>query len=116
MNRRQLLLVGLAVPFAARAQGISKRPVRFILGQTAAADIGLPPPSQPIWSRVTFDGTNLSWSFSRDGEIFSTVFTVLAADNLSNVDRVGPVAFFQQPTHPTWPSAYHILSWQLASL
>ena len=87
-----------------------------ILGQTAAADIGLPPPSQPIWSRVTYDGTNLSWSFSRDGEVFSTVFTVLAADNLSNVDGVGPVAFFQQPTHPTWPSAYHILSWQLASL
>lgn len=36
MNRRQLLLAGLAVPFAARAQGISNRPVRFILGQTAA--------------------------------------------------------------------------------
>jgi len=34
--RRQLLLAGLAVPFAARAQGISNRPVRFILGQTAA--------------------------------------------------------------------------------
>ena len=36
MKRRQLLLAGLAVPFAARAQGISNRPVRFILGQTAA--------------------------------------------------------------------------------
>ncbi len=87
-----------------------------VLGQTTAADIGLPPPSQPLWSRVTYDGTNLSWAFSRDGEVFSTVFTVLAVDNLSNVDRVGPVALFQQPTHSTWPSAYHILSWRLASL
>nr|WP_200985156.1 hypothetical protein [Rhizobium rhizogenes]QCL10060.1 hypothetical protein pC5.8d_757 [Rhizobium rhizogenes] len=87
-----------------------------VLSQTTAVDIGLPPPSQPIWSRVTYDGTNLSWSFSRDGEVFSTVFSVLAADNLSNVDRIGPVAFFQQPANPTWPSAYHVLSWRLASL
>ena len=36
MKRRQLLLAGLALPFAARAQGISNRPVRFILGQTPA--------------------------------------------------------------------------------
>jgi tripartite-type tricarboxylate transporter receptor subunit TctC len=40
MNRRQLLLAAVstpfAVPFAARAQGISNRPVRFILGQTVA--------------------------------------------------------------------------------
>jgi tripartite-type tricarboxylate transporter receptor subunit TctC len=40
MNRRNLLLAGLAAPFAAslpaRAQGISGRPVRFILGQTPA--------------------------------------------------------------------------------
>ena len=40
MNRRSLLLAGLAAPFAAslpaRAQGISSRPVRFILGQTPA--------------------------------------------------------------------------------
>jgi tripartite-type tricarboxylate transporter receptor subunit TctC len=34
--RRRLLLAGLAVPLAARAQGISSRPVRFILGQTPA--------------------------------------------------------------------------------
>ncbi|MGO7532790.1 hypothetical protein [Rhizobium leguminosarum] len=87
-----------------------------VLSQTTAVDIGLPPPSQPIWSRVTYDGTNLSWSFSRDGEVFSTVFSVLAADNLSNVDRVGPIAFFQQPAHSGWPSSYHILSWRLASL
>ena len=36
MNRRHLLIAGLAAPFVARAQGISNRPVRFILGQTAA--------------------------------------------------------------------------------
>ncbi|RAX37940.1 hypothetical protein DQ393_30165 [Rhizobium tropici] len=87
-----------------------------VLGQTTAADIGLPPPSQPLWSRVTYDGTNLSWAFSRDGEVFSTVFTFLAVDNLSNVDRVGPAALFQQPINPSWPSAYHILSWRLASM
>ena len=40
MKRRQLLLAAVTTPFAApfgvRAQGISNRPVRFILGQTAA--------------------------------------------------------------------------------
>jgi tripartite-type tricarboxylate transporter receptor subunit TctC len=34
--RRRLLLTALASPFAAYAQGISSRPVRFILGQTPA--------------------------------------------------------------------------------
>ncbi|TMH68355.1 MAG: tripartite tricarboxylate transporter substrate binding protein, partial [Betaproteobacteria bacterium] len=34
--RRRLMLATLATPFAAWAQGISSRPVRFILGQTAA--------------------------------------------------------------------------------
>ena len=34
--RRRLMLAALASPLAARAQGISNRPVRFILGQTAA--------------------------------------------------------------------------------
>src|SRR5205814_1690897 len=36
MNRRSLLLAALFTPFAARAQGISSRAVRFILGQTPA--------------------------------------------------------------------------------
>src|SRR5881394_1565294 len=34
--RRRLMLAALASPLAARAQGLSNRPVRFILGQTAA--------------------------------------------------------------------------------
>src|SRR5205807_2185587 len=34
--RRRLVLAGLAAPFCARAQGLSGRPVRIILGQTAA--------------------------------------------------------------------------------
>jgi len=34
--RRRLMLAALAAPFAAHAQGISSRPVRFILGQTPA--------------------------------------------------------------------------------
>src|SRR6266850_2928509 len=33
--RRRLILAALASPLAARAQGLSSRPVRFILGQTA---------------------------------------------------------------------------------
>ena len=36
MNRRQILLAAMASPFAAWAQGLSSRPVRFILGQTPA--------------------------------------------------------------------------------
>lgn len=87
-----------------------------ILGQSTTTDVGLPPPSQPIWSRLTYDGTNLSWSFSRDGEVFSTAFSVLANDSLTNLDRVGPATFFQQPAQPGWASAYHILSWRLESL
>jgi hypothetical protein len=87
-----------------------------VLGQTTTTDVGLPPPSQPLWSRLTYDGTNLSWSFSRDGEVFSTAFTVLANDSLTNLDRVGPATLFQQPAQTAWPSAYHILSWQLVSL
>src|SRR5947207_14698407 len=34
--RRRLLFAALASPLMARAQGISNRPVRFILGQTPA--------------------------------------------------------------------------------
>lgn len=88
-----------------------------VLGQnTTTSDIGLPPPSQPLWTRLTYDGTNLSFAFSRDGEVFSTAFTVAANESLSNLDRVGPATLFQQPAQPNWPSAYHILSWRLESL
>ena len=34
--RRLLMLAGLVSPLAARAQGISGRPIRFVLGQTPA--------------------------------------------------------------------------------
>lgn len=80
------------------------------------ADIGLPAPAQPIWSRLTFDGTDLVWSFSRDGETYTRAFSVPALDNLSLLDRVGPSVFFRSPDQPGWPAVYHVLSWQLTSL
>ena len=79
-------------------------------------DIGLPAPAQPIWSRLTFDGVDLVWSFSRDGETFTRAFSVPALDNLSLPDRVGPSVSFQSPDQPGWPAAYHVLSWRLTSL
>jgi len=65
------------------ARSVGGQGLDTVVAQTAVTDIGLPPPSQPIWSRLTYDGTNLSWSFSRDGEVFSTAFTVSAVDNLT---------------------------------
>lgn len=33
-------------------------------------DVGLPSPAEPSWTRLTYDGANLVWSFSRDGQFF----------------------------------------------
>lgn len=87
-----------------------------VLSEATLSDLGLPPPSQPLWSRLTYDGTNFSWSFSRDGEVFVTAFSVAANDNLGTISKVGPAEVFRQPTHGTWPSAYHILSWSVTPL
>lgn len=87
-----------------------------VLSETNISDIGLPPPSQPFWSRLTYDGTNLSWSFSRDGEFFVTAFSIPARDNLTTLSKVGPAALFRQPTNASWSSAYHILSWSVTAL
>lgn len=79
-------------------------------------DSGLPSPSQPIWSRLTYDGANLSWSFSRDGEFFTTAYSAPAYDYLVNLSKIGPAAFFLQQTNSAWPAAYHILSWSLNNI
>jgi hypothetical protein len=78
---------------------------------------GLPAPSAaPLWSRLTFDGTNFVWSFSRDGQFFITAYTVSATSYITNRSKIGPVVTFQQTQRPTWSTAYHVLSWNLQSI
>lgn len=79
-------------------------------------DAGFPVPSQPIWSRLTFDGTSLIWSFSRDGESFTPVYAVSASDWLSQLETIGPAVLFYQPSNPGWNNGFHILSWSLVSI
>lgn len=79
-------------------------------------DMGFPAPSEPIWSRLTYNGTNLIWSYSRDGENFTAAYTVSATDYLTTLSTVGPAVLFYQPAHPSWNSGFHILSWSLVSL
>lgn len=84
---------------------------------TAVQDIGLPYPTEPIWSRLTYDGTNLIWSFSQDGEHFTSAFSVSATNYLTNLNTIGPVVTTGSPaTNPTWSSGLHIFSWQLVSI
>ncbi len=84
---------------------------------TAFAEIGLPAPSAaPLWSRLTFDGTNFIWSFSRDGQFFVTAYTISATNYITNRSKIGPVLTFQQTQRPTWSAAYHVLSWNLQSI
>jgi len=85
-------------------------------GDSAIQDVGFSSPSEPIWSRLTYNGTNLVWSFSRDGENFTNAYSVSATSWISHLSAIGPAVLFYQPTHPTWNSGYHILSWNLASL
>ncbi|MCM2396045.1 hypothetical protein NBH19_08110 [Rhizobium sp. S95] len=79
-------------------------------------DIGLPAPSSPIWSRLTYNGTNFIWSFSRDGQYFVDVYSVSATAYITNRSKVGPVLTFQQTTKTAWSAAYHILSWRVETL
>ncbi|MDQ0328179.1 MULTISPECIES: hypothetical protein [Phyllobacteriaceae] len=88
-----------------------------LLGTAATfQDIGLPAPSEPLWTRLTYDGTTLSWAFSRDGQFFVTAYSAAADDYLVNVDRVGPAILFSEPVYPTWPVSQQVLSWTLVSL
>nr|WP_200985157.1 hypothetical protein [Rhizobium rhizogenes] len=85
-------------------------------GDLSFQDVGFSSPSEPIWSRLTYNGSTLVWSFSRDGENFTNAYSVSATDWLSQLSTIGPAVLFYQPSHPTWNSGYHILSWNLASL
>lgn len=84
-------------------------------GDVQMQDIGFSTPSEPVWTRLTYDGTNLIWSFSRDGESFTAAYTVSATDYVTNLSTIGPAVVFYQPTHPTWNAGYHVLSWNLVS-
>jgi hypothetical protein len=85
-------------------------------GDSSFQDVGFSSPSEPIWSRLTYNGSTLVWSFSRDGENFTNAYSVSATNWLSQLSTIGPAVLFYQPSHPTWNSGYHILSWNLASL
>lgn len=89
---------------------------RYIGATDSFQELGLPPPAESLWSRLTYDGTSLSWAFSRDGEFFVTVYAAAADESLTNFDKVGPGVFFVDPATPAAPVAYHILSWKLTSL
>ncbi|MCD2175035.1 hypothetical protein [Rhizobium sp. C4] len=87
------------------------------VGDTPLTDVGLPYPTEPIWSRLTYDGTNLIWAFSQDGEHFTTAFSVSATDYLTNLNTIGPIVTIGAPSaNPTWGSGFHIFSWQLVSI
>ncbi|TWB45571.1 hypothetical protein FBZ98_11541 [Rhizobium sp. ERR 922] len=79
-------------------------------------DGGFPQPAQPIWQRLTYDGSNLIWSFSRDGEFFIPAYSVPATAVLSNLSTVGPAVIFPPNIRQTWAAAFHVLSWSVVSL
>ncbi len=85
-------------------------------GDSAFQDVGFSTPSEPIWSRLTYNGTTLIWSFSRDGENFTNAYSISATNWLTQLSTIGPAILFYQPAHSNWNSGYHILSWNLASL
>lgn len=79
-------------------------------------DGGFPQPVQPIWQRLTYDGTNLIWSFSRDGEFYIPAYSVSATAVLSNLSTVGPAVIFPPTIRQTWAASFHVLSWSVVSL
>lgn len=85
-------------------------------GDAPLQDVGFPLPTEPIWSRLTFDGTNLIWSFSRDGEFYITAYSVTASSFLANLSTIGPIVFFASTAKTTWSTTFHVLSWQVVSL
>jgi len=82
----------------------------------ASQDVGLPQPAQPVWQRLTYDGTNLIWSFSRDGEFFIPAYSVLASTALTNLSKIGPAVIFAPNIAQTWSASFQVLSWSVVSL
>lgn len=89
---------------------------RFIGTTVSFQELGLPPPAEPLWSRLTYDGTSLIWAFSRDGEFFVDAYSAAAEESLTHLDKVGPGVLFVESALPALPVAYHVLSWKLTSL
>ena len=85
-------------------------------GDNPFQDVGFSLPSEPLWSRLTYNGSTFIWSFSRDGENFTNAYSISATAWLGQLSTIGPAILFYQPTHPTWNSGYHILSWSVVSL
>jgi len=79
-------------------------------------DVGFPQPSQPIWQRLTYDGTNLIWSFSRDGEFFIPAYSVSATAAIANLSTIGPAVLFAPNIRQTWAASFHVLSWNVVSI
>ncbi|WP_162944086.1 MULTISPECIES: hypothetical protein [unclassified Rhizobium] len=79
-------------------------------------DVGFPQPSQPIWQRLTYDGTNLIWSLSRDGEFFIPAYSVSATAALTSLSKIGPAVVFPPNISQTWSASFHVLSWNVVSL
>lgn len=79
-------------------------------------DVGFPQPAQAIWQRLTYDGTNLIWSFSRDGEFFIPAYSVSATAALTNLSKIGPAVIFPPNIRQTWSASFQVLSWSVVSL
>ncbi|MGO7532792.1 hypothetical protein [Rhizobium leguminosarum] len=79
-------------------------------------DVGFPQPAQPIWQRLTYDGTNLVWSFSRDGEFFIPAYSVSATAAITNLSKIGPAVLFAPDIRQTWSASFHVLSWNVVNL
>ncbi|NTI46660.1 hypothetical protein [Rhizobium rhizogenes] len=79
-------------------------------------DVGLPPPTQPVWQRLTYDGTNLTWSFSRDGEFFIPAYTVSATAALTNLSKIGPAVAFPLTLRQTWSASFQVFSWSVVGI
>ncbi|GAC1045904.1 hypothetical protein [Rhizobium sp. No.120] len=79
-------------------------------------DGGFPQPAQPIWQRLTYDGSNFIWSFSRDGEFFIPAYSVPSTAAIANLSTIGPAVLFAPNIRQTWTASFHVLSWSVVRL
>lgn len=79
-------------------------------------DQGLPQPAEPIWQRLTYDGTNFIWSFSRDGQFFIPAYSVSATAQLANLDKIGPAIVFAEGVAQSWSASFLVLSWNVTGI
>jgi hypothetical protein len=74
-------------------------------------DQGLPQPAEPIWQRLTYDGT-----FSRDGQFFIPAYSVSATAQLANLDKIGPAIVFAEGVAQSWSASFLVLSWNVTGI